>query len=90
MSTIISQADGLEQQPRVSSVFLRPGFMLAMLANIIWGSSFLASKYTLQAWGPFTASSLRFGIATIVLYAALCILGRKIQTPRSTSNSCQL
>lgn len=90
MSTIISQANGLEQQPRVSSVFLRPGFMLAMLANIIWGSSFLASKYTLQAWGPFTASSLRFGIATIVLYAALCILGRKIQTPRSTKQWVRL
>lgn len=64
--------------------------MLAILANIIWGSSFLASKYTLQAWGPFTASSLRFGIATLVLYVVLCVLGRKIHTPSSTKQWIRL
>jgi drug/metabolite transporter (DMT)-like permease len=54
---------------------------LTILANILWGASFLASKYTLQAWGPFTASSLRFGIATIALFLVLRLLGKKIEIP---------
>ena len=90
MSTSISQTESIGQVNTVSSVLLRPGFMLAILANIIWGSSFLASKYTLQAWGPFTASSLRFGIATLVLYVVLCVLGKKIQAPNSTKQWVQL
>jgi len=60
---------------------LRTGFLLALLANVIWGASFLASKYTLQAWGPFTASSLRFGIATIALFVVLTLMGKKIELP---------
>lgn len=65
----------------VYTLNLSPGFLLAILANILWGASFLASKYTLQAWGPFTASSLRFGIATTALFVAFKALGRQIQTP---------
>ena len=57
------------------------GFLLAVLANILWGASFLASKYTLQAWGPFTASSLRFGLATIALFIIFRVLGKKIEIP---------
>ncbi len=63
---------------------LNPSFLLAILANILWGASFLASKYTLQAWGPFTASSLRFGIATIGLFTVITFLGKKIDIPRNT------
>lgn len=62
---------------------LSPGFMLAILANILWGASFLASKYTLQAWGPFTASSLRFGLATISLFVIFKMLNKKIEIPTS-------
>lgn len=90
MSTSISQTESMRQVQTVPTVLLRPGFMLAILANIIWGSSFLASKYTLQAWGPFTASSLRFGIATLVLYAVLSVLGKKIQAPSSTKQWVRL
>lgn len=74
----------IEEQSDVLSIG-RSGFLLAILANVIWGASFLASKYTLEAWGPFTASSMRFGIATIVLFIALMLTGKKIVVP-STRN----
>lgn len=64
-----------------ASLNVSAGFSLAILANIIWGSSFLASKYTLQAWGPFTASSLRFGVATVALFIVLSLMGRRIHVP---------
>jgi len=59
------------------------GFLLAIIANILWGASFLASKYTLQAWGPFTASSLRFGIATTCLFTVLKLMNKKIDMPKN-------
>jgi hypothetical protein len=55
------------------------GFLLAIVANILWGTSFLASKYTLQAWGPFTSVALRFGIATVCLLVILKALKKKIE-----------
>ncbi|HXH76161.1 MAG TPA: DMT family transporter [Bacteriovoracaceae bacterium] len=61
---------------------LSSGFMLAIIANFLWGTTFLASKYTLLAWGPFTSAGLRFGIATICLFVVLKVLGKKIETPQ--------
>ncbi len=58
--------------------------MLAIVANILWGTTFLASKYTLQAWGPFTSAALRFGIATFCVYAILKGLKRKIELPQDS------
>ena len=58
------------------------GFTLAIIANVLWGTTFLASKYTLQAWGPFTSASLRFGIATVGLFLVLKLLSKKIDTPQ--------
>jgi len=60
------------------------GFLLAIIANILWGTSFLASKYTLQAWGPFTSAALRFGIATVCLLVILKALKKKIEMPETT------
>jgi len=60
------------------------GFLLAIIANILWGTTFLASKYTLQAWGPFTSAALRFGIATICLLVILKALKKKIEMPENT------
>ena len=68
--------------PDVSSFTFGSGFMLAIVANVLWGTTFLASKYTLQAWGPFTSASLRFGIATICLFAILKILKKRIDMPQ--------
>ena len=59
-------------------------FIFAVVANVLWGTTFLASKYTLQAWGPFTSAGLRFGIATIFLFSALKILRKEIQLPNSS------
>jgi drug/metabolite transporter (DMT)-like permease len=58
------------------------GFVLAIIANVLWGTTFLASKYTLQAWGPFTSASLRFGIATVCLFIILKVLKKRIDTPQ--------
>lgn len=63
--------------------FLKSGVALAILANILWGASFLASKYTLAAWKPFTVSSLRFGIATFLLFIGLKLFNKKIEVPQS-------
>lgn len=59
------------------------GFVLAIVANILWGTSFLASKYTLQAWGPFTSAALRFGIATFCLLGILKAMKKKIDMPEN-------
>lgn len=61
----------------------RSGFALALLANLIWGTSFLASKVTLSVWGPFTASALRFAIAIVGMIIVLPALGLSIQIPHS-------
>jgi O-acetylserine/cysteine efflux transporter len=61
------------------------GFVLAIIANFLWGTTFLASKYTLQAWGPFTSAALRFGIATVCLLVILKALKKKIEMPETTN-----
>lgn len=65
------------------SFSLSSGFLLALVANVLWGTTFLASKYTLQAWGPITSAGLRFGIATICLFLGLKLLRRKIEFPQT-------
>jgi drug/metabolite transporter (DMT)-like permease len=60
----------------------KEGFWWALLANVLWGTSFLASKYTLAVWGPFTASTLRFLVAVIGLWVGLRATGREIGRPK--------
>lgn len=71
------------QEKRQVQFMPRSPFMLALLANLIWGTSFLASKYTLKVWGPFTASALRFALALIGMLLILPGMGFPIQIPRS-------
>lgn len=66
------------------------GFVLALVANVLWGTTFLASKMTLAVWGPFTASVLRFVVAVIGLRVGFLFLGRKIQASRSARHWLQL
>jgi drug/metabolite transporter (DMT)-like permease len=70
-------------QTPVESQAVASGFATALVANLLWGSSFLASKYTLQAWGPFTASALRFALALLVMFIALPLAGYRIRFPNS-------
>lgn len=66
------------------SHFIKSGLGVAILANVLWGTSFLASKYTLAAWGPFIASALRFGlVATLLMFVGLKLFRRKISIPAS-------
>jgi len=60
-------------EPRIS------GFTMAVIANILWGTSFLASKHTLTAWGPLTSSALRFAVALLALSLVLPLAGCRIR-----------
>ena len=62
---------------------IKSGLGAALLANILWGTSFLASKYTLESWGPFTASALRFLLATLLMFAGMKLFRREIRAPKS-------
>lgn len=81
----IKAENARETQAVVTSDYFNfsSGFMLAIVANILWGTSFLASKYTLQAWGPFTSAALRFGIATVCLLGILMAMKKKIDMPEN-------
>lgn len=59
------------------------GFHLALIANILWGTSFLASKQTLLAWGPLTASALRFAVALLAMTLLFSFIGLKLKMPKS-------
>ena len=71
------------QEKRQIQFMPRSPFALALLANLIWGTSFLASKYTLKVWGPFTASALRFALALAGMLLILPGIGFPIQIPRT-------
>jgi len=58
-------------------------FALAVIANVLWGTSFLASKYTLQVWGPFTASTLRFALALVLMAIGFPAFGVRISFPKN-------
>ncbi len=60
----------------------RSGFELAILANLLWGTSFLASKQALAAWGPYTTSVLRLGLALATLWVLGPRFGCRVSLPR--------
>jgi drug/metabolite transporter (DMT)-like permease len=59
------------------------GFQMAVAANILWGTSFLASKQALMAWGPYTTSVFRLGLALVAIWSLAPRFGVKIERPRS-------
>lgn len=74
--------------PKISAVqsldrILTSGFALAVLANVLWGSTFLATAHALSGMGPFTTSLLRFSIACLSLGLFSLMLPQKIQLIRS-------
>lgn len=77
----IKRSSGIEVTAEGRSQTLKAPFAAALVANIIWGASFLASKLTLLAWEPITASTLRFAIATLAIFIGLRLSKREIQIP---------
>jgi len=78
----INRSSGIEVTAEGRSQILKAPFLAALIANIIWGASFLASKLTLVSWEPITASALRFAIATLAIFIGLRISKREIQFPK--------
>lgn len=82
----ISETSNLDIQQKGRSqtaVSIKMGLYAAVAANVLWGTSFLASKYTLVVWGPFTAASLRFAIASILMFFGLRLFGRDLTLPKT-------
>lgn len=77
----IQRSSGIEVTAVDRSQILVAPFMAALVANIIWGSSFFASKITLLAWEPITASAIRFAIATLAIFIGLRFSKRQIRLP---------
>ena len=58
------------------------GFSLALSAYILWGTSFLASKYTLEVMSPSVATSVRFILALVLMGLFFPLFGYPIALPR--------
>jgi drug/metabolite transporter (DMT)-like permease len=81
----VEDTRGLKAQVENRSLpLLKSGLVAALVANVLWGTSFLASKYTLMSWGPFTASALRFLLATGLMFAGMKIFKRRIKVPQTS------
>jgi drug/metabolite transporter (DMT)-like permease len=67
----------------LNATYAKPktGLWQGIVANILWGTSFLATKHTLMVWAPITASALRFTIATIALFLGMKATSYEIQIP---------
>lgn len=46
---------------------LKSGITHAIVANILWGTTFLATQHALIAWSPMTATVVRFTLASVLL-----------------------
>lgn len=56
-------------------------FLFGVLANTLWATSFLASKYTLETWGPFSSSFFRFILASILMICLYPFIGLELKFP---------
>lgn len=61
------------------------GKRLGLIANFLWGTSFLASGIAVKSFGPFLATELRFLFAIFLMIILFPILNIRIQKPRSLS-----
>lgn len=50
-------------------------YLGALFAVIVWGASFIATKIAVREAGPLTVICVRFGIGTLVLFAAVARRG---------------
>ncbi len=61
----------------------RVAMIFALLANILWGTSFLSAQVALRVWGALPTTSLSFLIALLTLALVLPLSGHPIAWPRS-------
>ena len=52
------------------------GYAAALLATVLWGSSFVVNKLLLGELPPLAVQVLRFGLGTVVSLALLALVGR--------------
>lgn len=51
---------------------------LLILLGMIWGASFMGSKYALTGFGPFTVAALRIALGAVALTVMIHALGRRL------------
>jgi drug/metabolite transporter (DMT)-like permease len=59
----------------------RQAVVLGLVANILWGTSFIAAKYAVNLGGPLVTTSLAFGVALAVLYFTSIFGGSPLTFP---------
>lgn len=66
---------------------LTPAFgatdLLLLLMTVIWGSNFIAIKYSLSDLHPLAFNGLRFAIASVTLLIAALASGHNLKVPRA-------
>ncbi|WP_069299649.1 DMT family transporter [Neptunicoccus sediminis] len=51
---------------------------LLLLLGMIWGASFMGSKYALTGFGPFTVAAIRIALGAVALTVMIYALGRRL------------
>lgn len=57
--------------------------LLLLFMTVIWGSNFIAIKYSLEDFLPLSFNGLRFAIASLTLLAATLATGQNLRVSRS-------
>jgi drug/metabolite transporter (DMT)-like permease len=84
--TQANQPGGVLMLKVLPSLSPRAWAVLALLtANVIWGTTFVATKSMLERIPPLTIASSRFAIAMLVLLFLLAWLGRRPVLDRTTA-----
>ena len=67
------------------ATYIKPkdGLWQGIVANALWGTTFLATQHTLTVWAPITASAIRFIIAAIALFLGMKATSKQIQIPKN-------
>lgn len=67
----------------MNSYTKRSAILLAVLANLLWGTSFYASKVTIQFWSPIDATLARFSLALTIMLISFRFFGYPITFPKT-------
>jgi drug/metabolite transporter (DMT)-like permease len=61
------------------------GVIYAVVANVIWGTTFVATQHVLTTWSPITATVIRFGLASILLALGMKYFSLPFRFPATKS-----